>query len=88
MNKLVTFFSGILILLLLSACTTTFAGTVLVIGFRDIITYVIFAFILALIIGLKSENEKKSFWIWFILNLLVTPLVGFIYLLIKISKKI
>jgi hypothetical protein len=81
-------FLFLLSVLLLNSCTSTFAGTLLVVTFKDIIYYIIFAFIFALLIGLKSENEKKSFWLWFVLNLLLTPLCGFIYLLIKISKRL
>lgn len=73
----------------LSACSTTFGGAVLVLGFRDIIYYVVLAFVFALIIGLMSRSDKrrKAFWTWFILSLVLTPLAGFIYLLVLISRK-
>ena len=88
MNKSTFFFLTVFILIFLGGCTSTFGGTVLLLNFKDIIYYVLISFILALFIGLKSENEKKAFWLWFILNLVLTPLSGFIYLLIKISKSI
>jgi hypothetical protein len=62
-------------------------GSVFVFTFKDILLYIAISFILAFIIGILSENTKKNFWIWAILNLLLTPLVGFIYLLIKMSSR-
>jgi hypothetical protein len=72
----------------LSGCTNTFMGTVLVLSFKDIVLYVALAFIMAILVSLKSTGDgRKIFWIWFILSLLLSPLAGFIYLLILFSKK-
>ncbi len=60
-------------------------GSVFVYTFSDLIYYVFIAFLIALVIGMLSrENFRKNFWIWFILNIILTPLPGFIYLLVKI----
>lgn len=69
-----------------ASCTTTFAGTVLVLSFRDILFYVLLAFVFAILLGLQSEDKRKTFWIWFVLGVLLTPLTSFVALLIKISK--
>ncbi|MBA3970693.1 MAG: hypothetical protein H0X46_00845 [Bacteroidetes bacterium] len=88
MKKLFPFLILILGMLFLTGCTTSFMGTVLVISFGDIIFYVFIAFIIALAISFKSyANRKRAFWIWFILSLLLTPLAGFIYLLILYSMR-
>ncbi|MES2590931.1 MAG: hypothetical protein V4608_03515 [Bacteroidota bacterium] len=85
--------AGLIILLwfttLLTGCTTTFAGSVFVVRFGDIVFYVAIAFMFAVLIALVSRQEKRrhTFWLWLFLNLLLTPLPGFIYLLIKITKK-
>jgi uncharacterized membrane protein YhdT len=60
-------------------------GTVLVLSFRDLVLYVMISFILAVVIGFKSEKGKQAFWVWFILSLILTPLAGFIYLLVKFT---
>ncbi|MCW3104986.1 MAG: hypothetical protein JWO09_3426 [Bacteroidetes bacterium] len=75
--------------LLLQGCTTTFMGSVFVLGFRDILLYVMLAFVFAVLIALKSnyENRRTNFWIWFIVGLILTPLAGFIYLLITLTRR-
>ena len=76
------------LIFVLSGCTGTFAGSVFVYTFSDIIYYVLIALIIALAIGLVSkENFRKYFWVWFILNIVLTPLSGLIYLLVKITWK-
>jgi hypothetical protein len=73
---------------ILSGCSTTFGGTVLLLSFGDILLYVVLAFIVALLIYLKASVKKKqAFWLWFILSLVLTPLAGFIYLLILFSRR-
>jgi hypothetical protein len=75
---------------LLSGCTTTFAGTLLVITFGDIVFYTVLALLMAFLISLKRSSSgklKQSFWMGFILSLLLTPLAGLIWLLILYSKK-
>lgn len=81
--------SSILLSTGLVGCTTTFAGSVFVLRFGDIVFYIAIAFMFAVLIALISRQEKRrqTFWLWFILNILVTPLPGFIYLLIKITKR-
>ena len=88
MQKDLALFPFVFLIALLSGCTSTFMGTVLIITFSDVIYYVAIAFIIAILIALfNPENKKKSFWIGFLLSLVLTPLVGFIYLLIKITSK-
>jgi uncharacterized membrane protein YhdT len=76
-------------LLLLQGCTTTFGGTVLVFGFKDLILYVLIAFVFGLIVAFKSKKEKRmaAFWTWFLLSVLLTPLAGFIYIIYLFTKK-
>jgi len=82
------FLTLLVAIFLLSGCTNTFMGTVLVLSFRDIILYIAMAFSIALLISFKSsEKSKQAFWIWFILSLLLTPLAGFIYFLVLFSRK-
>ncbi|MFI5204070.1 MAG: hypothetical protein ACHQF2_06190 [Flavobacteriales bacterium] len=88
MKNSILFFGLILSMTVLSGCTTSFMGTVLVISFMDIILYVLIAVVIAFLVALmRKEKRKKAFWIWFILSLLLTPLAGFIRLLILIGKK-
>jgi uncharacterized membrane protein len=88
MKKLSPAFTLLLFTVLLSGCTHTFMGSVFVFTFRDIVLYVMMAFILAILISFKaSGKQKRLFWIWFILSLLLTPLSGFIYLLILYTNK-
>lgn len=86
-NKFLIFLL-LMIVVLGTGCTTTFMGTVLVLGFKDLIYYVIIAFILAILISMKSDtNPKGAFWLWFILSIILTPLAGFIYLIIEFTRK-
>ncbi len=72
-------------MILLSGCTSTFLGSVFVFNFSDIITYILIAFVIALLIAVFTEGLwRKKFWIWFILNLALTPLPGLICLLAKL----
>jgi hypothetical protein len=88
MKKQLAVLSLSIFFLLSTGCTTTFMGTVLVLGFRDIIYYVMIAFVLAVLISLTGSGEgRKTFWIWFLLSLLLTPLAGFIYLLVQFTRK-
>jgi ACR3 family arsenite efflux pump ArsB len=70
---------------LFTGCTSTFLGSVFVFTFSDIIWYVIIAFVIALLIGLftRERSWRKKFWLWFILNIVITPVPGLIYLLAK-----
>jgi hypothetical protein len=75
---------------LLSGCSTAFAGSLFVITFGDLVFYVVLALLLAFLISLKrsgSANFKRSFWMGFLLSLLLTPLAGLIWLLILFTKK-
>ncbi len=76
------------IMMAFTGCTTTFMGSLFVFTFRDMVLYVVLAFAMAVLISFKSSwNGKKAFWIGFILSLLLTPLAGFIYLLILFTQK-
>lgn len=72
-------------IILLTGCTSTFLGSVFVFTFSDIIMYVVIAFVVALLIGVftRDRSWRKKFWLWFILNLVITPVPGLIYLLAK-----
>lgn len=88
--KKFTLFFFLLSSILLSGCTTTFMGSVLVITFGDIVFYIVLSLILAFLISLKrsrTSSLRTSFWLGFILSLLLTPLAGLIWLLILFSKK-
>jgi len=89
MEKKITFALLVFVAVLLSGCTQTFMGSVFVFTFRDIIWYVGIAFIFAVLISLISKPEKRrsNFWLWLILGMLLTPLLGFIVLLIKVTRK-
>jgi uncharacterized membrane protein YhdT len=89
MKKLNPLIATIACTLLLSGCTSTFGGTILVITFKDLLLYVGIAFLISFLISIFSPSRKgrRAFWIWFILSLLLTPLAGFIYLLILFTKK-
>lgn len=66
---------------------TSFIG--MLITFNDILTYFILSLIISVIIMVvrKDENKRRTFWISFIANLLLTPFAGFIYLIIQLTKK-
>jgi hypothetical protein len=75
---------------LFSSCSTTFSGSVFVITPGDIILYILFSLLMAFLISLKRSSSgklKRSFWMGFILSLLLTPLAGLIWLLILCTKK-
>lgn len=89
MKKKITFFS-LLNTVLLSGCTTTFAGSLFVVTFGDVVFYVVLALLMAFFISLKRSGSGKlqrSFWMGFMLSLLLTPLAGLIWLLILFTKK-
>jgi hypothetical protein len=75
--------------LLMSSCTSTFGGTVLVLNFRDIVLYVIIALVIAGVTAFThpSAKRRKIFLVWFIVSLALTPLPGLIYFLYKVTKK-
>ena len=63
-------------------------GSVFVFTFSDLIYYVLIASATAFIIGMLSgKNFRKNFWIWLVICILLTPLPGFIFLLIKLIGK-
>lgn len=72
--------------LLLTSCTTTFAGSLFILTFRDVLLYVFLAFIFAVLVALQSEDKRKAFFLWFLLSIVLTPLAGLIALLVKITK--
>ena len=75
-------------MLTLSGCSTTFFGTLLVLSFRDIITYVGIALFFGVVASLLSNSDARfTFWICFILSLLLTPLAGLIYCLVLVTKR-
>lgn len=77
-----------LLVVLLTSCTSTFMGSVFIFTLSDIVYYIFIGLFIALVIGMLSkENFRKNFWIWFILNIILTPLPGLIYLLVKIIGK-
>jgi hypothetical protein len=87
-KKTIPYLLALVLPLLLSSCSQSFAGNLFVFGFKDILLYVAIAFVLAVIIALKTKNEKRkqAFWIWFILSLVLTPLSGFMYLIYLFTK--
>jgi uncharacterized membrane protein YhdT len=74
-----------MLILVLTGCSTTFGGTVFVITMGDVFVYIFTALLIALLIGAVSNKGRRSFWLWFILSLIITPLAGLIYLLIKVT---
>jgi hypothetical protein len=72
------------------ACTTTVGGALFVFGLRDIILYIFLALIVAVIASLVSKkgNRHQMFWIWFIVSLLLTPLAGLIYIIVRLMKRV
>jgi len=88
MKKHKLFLYSFLILLLVSSCTNTFGGTVMVLNFMDVIYYVFIALIIAgLISFLHPDKRRKMFLTWFIVSIVVTPLPGLVYFLFKVTKK-
>ncbi len=89
MKKQPGIFFLLFLIILLSGCTTTFAGSLFVFNFRDLILYIGLAFIFAVLVAVlsSSENRRRNFWIWFILSLVLTPLAGFIYVLVLFTRK-
>ncbi|MES2691694.1 MAG: hypothetical protein V4658_14910 [Bacteroidota bacterium] len=61
-------------------------GSVFVFRFSDLLAYVFIALVIALFIGMNSSDFRKTFLLWFVFNLVLTPLAGLIYLLIKITS--
>ncbi len=89
MKKLSTLLLASIFIPALSGCTSTFGGTVLVLNFRDIMFYVIIALVISGLLAFTTPSEKrrKTFLIWFVVSLIITPLPGLIYFMIKITKK-
>ena len=87
-SSVLLLFIAVLITVLLSGCTTTFFGTVLVITFRDLIMYVGMALALAaLSVILGGPNARLNFWVCFLLGLVLTPLAALIYCLVLLTRK-
>jgi hypothetical protein len=89
MKKLNAILLSSLTLLFLNSCTSTFGGTVLVLGFKDVILYVGIALILSGLVSFMhvAEKRRRVFIIWFVVSLLLTPLPALIYFLIRLTKK-
>lgn len=89
MKKASTLLLASILVTVFSGCTSTFGGTVLVLNFRDIMFYVIIALVISGLLAFTTPSEKrrKTFLIWFVVSLIVTPLPGLIYFMIKITKK-
>jgi len=74
-------------MLLLTSCTN-FMGIALIISFKDVMMYFILSLIVSAIISFVREgNGMKTFWIWFIIDLILTPFSGIIYLIYHFTKK-
>lgn len=71
------------------ACTTTFGGAVFVIGFGDLLGYIFLSLLFAVIIALIGPREKRqrNFWLWFIVNVVITPLVGLVVMIVKLTRR-
>lgn len=72
-----------------TACTTTFGGAVVVFGFGDLLGYIFLSLLFAGLIALLGAKEKRhrNFWLWFVLNIVLSPLAGLIFLIVKISRR-
>jgi len=87
MKKILPVFSS-LALMLLTGCSRSFFGTFLVLGFRDMVSYVGLALIISIIVAvLSNDNQRRAFWISFILSLVLTPIAGLVYCLILLTKR-
>lgn len=75
------------VILALHSCTTTFGGSVFVFTFGDLVLYVMLALVLAFITSVISENRQRSFWLTFLLGILLTPLVSLIFLLVLVTRR-
>jgi predicted small secreted protein len=73
---------------LLSGCDNTFAGTLMLLRFQDIVTYMGFClFFGALAAFLNVGNWRTGLWIGFLLSLILTPVAGLIYCLILLTRR-
>ena len=78
----------LLLLALLPGCTTTFFGTVVVLRFQDFVSYVLMALVLGAVASFITRGDgRTTFWICFLLSLVLTPLAGLIYCLVLLTKK-
>ena len=74
-------------LILLTSCTN-FMGIAVIISFKDIMAYFVLSLIVSAIISFVRDGDKiKTFWIWFIIDLILTPFSGIIYLIYHFTKK-
>lgn len=71
----------------LSGCSRTFFGTLLLLSFRDMVSYVVFALFFGVVAALLGKESRLNFWLCFILSLVLTPLAGLIYCLVILTKK-
>ena len=73
----------------LSGCNNTFAGTLMMLRFQDIVEYVGFVLFFSILAAfLKSDSWRTTFWICFVLSLLLTPIAGLIYCLILLTRRV
>jgi hypothetical protein len=86
-RKLMTASTCMVVLLLTTGCNPAYFGTILFLGFRDLIAYVGLAlFFSVLTAAVNSGPWRKTFWLCFLISIFLTPLAGLIYFLIIVTR--
>jgi hypothetical protein len=80
-------FTGGLLLLLLSGCSRTFFGTLLILSFRDLMLYVGLSLFMGVVAALLNKDSRFGFWLGFLLSLVLTPIAGLIYCLVILTRR-
>jgi hypothetical protein len=55
---------------------------------RDFVIYLLIAVVIGMLVSMKSNDKRrKTFWSWFFISLLLTPLAGIGYLIYLFNVK-
>jgi hypothetical protein len=71
--------------LLLQSCDT---DSLFVLTPRDFFGYVLICALIGVLVAMRSNDKRrKTFWMWFLISLLLTPIAGVAYLVFTFTSK-
>jgi hypothetical protein len=71
--------------LVLQSCDT---DRLFVLTPRDFLGYVLLSALAGILVAMRSSDKRrKTFWMWFLISFLLTPIIGFAYLVFTFTSK-